>query len=316
MSMDWFRWYHGTVSDPKLALIAKKSGQSRPVVIAVWAALLEQASQSEQRGDISGFDVETIAVALDIEESAIVAVMDAMTAKGMIVDGAIAAWEKRQPLREDGAAERAKAWREKQKQQPANTPNATERKRTQPNAGERPEEEVDKDTDTDTEAEVSQSRKEAAQAPCASTPSAPIAPVIEATAPAPEATKTKAPKAPKPVKSPIPSDWTPAETTYDLLEKHGIPRPFAEGCIDEFRLYWQERGESRAGWEATFVNNAKRQWEHQPTPATTKSHHSARYAPTKSAMTPEVAEFDAILRNLNHPDARAVIEGECHHVAH
>ncbi len=78
MNMNWFRWYHGTVSDPKLALIAKKSGQSRPTVIAVWAALLEQASQAEARGDISGFDAEIIAVALDIDDDAIHSIVAAM----------------------------------------------------------------------------------------------------------------------------------------------------------------------------------------------------------------------------------------------
>ncbi len=57
MSMEWFRWYDNTVTDPKLALIAKKSGQSRPVVIAVWAALLEQASRADQRGDLTRFDL-------------------------------------------------------------------------------------------------------------------------------------------------------------------------------------------------------------------------------------------------------------------
>ena len=101
MSMEWFRWYHGTVSNPKLALIAKKAGQLRPVTIAVWAALLEQASKSDIRGDISKFDVETIAVALDIEEDAISAIIAAMTAKGMIADQKIAQWDARQPQRED-----------------------------------------------------------------------------------------------------------------------------------------------------------------------------------------------------------------------
>ncbi len=310
MSMDWFRWYHGTVSDPKLALIAKKAGQPRPVVIAVWIALLEHASQAEPRGDISDFDIETLAVALDIDDDAIHSIITAMTAKGMIVDGGIAAWDKRQPQREDGAAERAKAWREKQKQQPANTPNATERNRTQPNAGERPD--TDTDTDTEAETEVSQKRKEEAPQVSPASPPLPLmAPVIEATAPATKPTAPKADKAPKPVKSPIPQDWTPAETTYALLEKHGIPRPFAEGCIDEFRLYWQERGESRAGWEATFMNNAKRQWEHRPAP-TARHHHAPRAASPPHALTPEAAHFENLLRNLNRP----VIEGELAHELH
>ena len=101
-----------------------------------------------------------------------------------------------------------------------------------------------------------------------------------------------------------PPDWTPAETTYALLEKHGIPRPFAEACIDEFRLYWQERGESRAGWESTFVNNARRQWEHRPTPAPPKPRHG----PSAKASDPRITEVETILAGIRRP----VLEGEFH----
>jgi hypothetical protein len=60
----------------------------------------------------------------------VTAIIDAR--QGRFIEGnLIINWEKRQPKREDGAAERAKAWRE--------------RKRTQTNASERP------DTDTDTD---------------------------------------------------------------------------------------------------------------------------------------------------------------------
>ena len=295
MNMNWFRWYHGAVSDPKLALIAKKSGQPRPVVIAIWAALLEHASQAESRGDISGFDAETVAVALDLDEDAIPAVIAAMTTKEMIADGVISAWDRRQPQREDGAAERAKAWREKQKQ----SANATERNRTQPNAGKRQEEEEEIGVDVEERRkEVSQKREEAAQAPFASPPK-------------PEA--TKAPKPAKSLKAPMPADWTPAETTYALLEKHGMDRPFAEGCIDEFRLYWQERGDARTGWEATFVNNVKRQWEHRPTADTTTPRNGQRYHPLNKQAQLTAINEDAIeewLASRGHQ--LHIIEGECH----
>lgn len=56
-------------------------------------------------------------------------------------------------------------------------------------------------------------------------------------------------------------DWTPADSTYALLTKGGIPETFSASCLDEFRLYWRERGEVRPGWEATFVNGVKMQWE-------------------------------------------------------
>ena len=48
--MHWFRWHHGTVTDPKFGLIAKKAGASVAQVIAIWAYLLEAASAAEERG--------------------------------------------------------------------------------------------------------------------------------------------------------------------------------------------------------------------------------------------------------------------------
>lgn len=154
MSMEWFRWHNGTVTDPKLALIAKKSEQSRPVVLAVWAALLEQANQAEDRGDITDFDLETIAVALDIEEDAIHAVIGAMSAKGMIKEGRLTAWDKRQPVREDATVSaRVQAYRERKRQEET-TSNDTKRDETHGNAAKRNETPVtplDSDTDTDTD---------------------------------------------------------------------------------------------------------------------------------------------------------------------
>jgi hypothetical protein len=52
--MDWFRWHHGSVTDPKFQLVAKQAGASVAEVIAVWACLLEAASQDA--GSLAGFD--------------------------------------------------------------------------------------------------------------------------------------------------------------------------------------------------------------------------------------------------------------------
>ena len=181
----------------------------------------------------------------------------------------------------------------------------THQERTQVRTGTHPEFQEGKGR----EKEGKGMEEEAPQAACASptlTTDAPEA--IEEAPKAPQATEaTKTTKAK--AKRRIDADWTPAETTYALLEKHGIPRSFAEGCIDEFRLYWQERGESRAGWESTFMNNAKRQWAHRP-PASKRN--SQRYDTAPQAMSPEATEWDAILRNLKTPSERPVIEGECH----
>ncbi len=147
--------------------------------------------------------------------------------------------------------------------------------------------------------------EEPAQAPLASPP---VSSVI--VSPAPKAAQALKPV--KVIKSTIPAHWIPTEATYALLEKNGIDRPFAEGCLDEFRLYWTERQEQRPGWETTFLNNVKRQWAHRTPPATPTPRNGPRYAPHPRAMTPEAVHFEAILNNLNHP----VIEGEIAHELH
>ena len=61
--MDWFRWHHGTATDPKWRVIARKSGQPIHAVLSVWAMVLESASQSSDRGALSGWDNEDTAAA-------------------------------------------------------------------------------------------------------------------------------------------------------------------------------------------------------------------------------------------------------------
>ena len=111
-NMHWFRWHHGTFSDPKFRLIAKISGQPVAVVIAVWAAILESASASEMRGEASTFDTESVAIALDIDVTPCDAIVAAMQNK--MLDGMkVIAWDKRQPKREreDSSAERTREYR-------------------------------------------------------------------------------------------------------------------------------------------------------------------------------------------------------------
>jgi hypothetical protein len=109
------------------------------IVSAVVWALLDYASQAEERGSTNGFDIETYAAFSGLPESEVLSVIDALRDKGVIgPDGGFKNWGKRQPRREDGSAERAKEWRE--------------RNRTQPNATEpKIREDTDTDTDTDTE---------------------------------------------------------------------------------------------------------------------------------------------------------------------
>ena len=119
--IDWFRWHHGSVTDPKFGLIAKKAGVRVGDVIAVWAMVLESASGNEDRGVMGQVDAEAIEFLLGMEDGMTYKILDAMTQRGLIgVGGRVESWEKRQPKRErdtDNSADRTRAYRERQKQQ-------------------------------------------------------------------------------------------------------------------------------------------------------------------------------------------------------
>ena len=132
----WFRSWHGAPTDMKWRTIAKRAGVPSGYVTAIVWTLLDRASQADERGSIAGYDAEEIAVALDFEPEQVEAVIAAMRDKGVLDGDTFTGWAKHQPGREDGSAERAKAWREREK--------------TQANAGERTKTPRE-DTDTDTE---------------------------------------------------------------------------------------------------------------------------------------------------------------------
>jgi hypothetical protein len=110
--MDWFRSHHGAPTDPKWLIVARRAGVPAVSVAAVFWALLDYASQHEDRGSVAGFDVETVAAFYGIGEAEVGAILGALAEKGLIRDGRIASWSKRQPKREDpGAAERKRRQR-------------------------------------------------------------------------------------------------------------------------------------------------------------------------------------------------------------
>jgi len=116
--MHWFRWHHGTVTDPKLGLIAKKAGASMAEVIAIWACLLEAASESEDRGNPGEPDFESMDFALGLDEGVAQRVYGLMQDKTLIAKntGRLVAWERRQPKREredDRGTERKRRQRER-----------------------------------------------------------------------------------------------------------------------------------------------------------------------------------------------------------
>ena len=81
--MEWFRWYHGACSDAKWPLIARKAHTTVGVVVSVWVALLEYASQDDERGSVEGFDCETFDALYGYSDGTCEAVLNAMVEKGL-----------------------------------------------------------------------------------------------------------------------------------------------------------------------------------------------------------------------------------------
>lgn len=120
-------------NDPKWRSIARASRQSIGNVLAVYLHVLVDASNASERGRTHP-NAEDIASALDCDEEVVSSILSAM--QGRVLDGnLVTGWAKRQPAREDGSAERARAWREAKKAE-SMQPNASERTQTQSNARE------------------------------------------------------------------------------------------------------------------------------------------------------------------------------------
>lgn len=114
--IDWFRWHHGSVNDPKFGLVAKKAGARVGDVIAVWALVLEQASASTDRGAYVELDAEATDFLLGADDGTTARILEAMRGRGLITADRVTRWEDRQPKRErvdTTAAERKRAQRER-----------------------------------------------------------------------------------------------------------------------------------------------------------------------------------------------------------
>lgn len=114
--IDWFRWHHGSVTDPKFQLVAKRAGARTSDVLAVWAFVLEKASASEVRGHFGEVDCEAVDCLFGMDDGSTDAILSGLTDRKLVSDGYIVAWDKRQPKREredNTAAERKRDQRER-----------------------------------------------------------------------------------------------------------------------------------------------------------------------------------------------------------
>ena len=131
--MDWFRWHHGSVNDPKFQLVARKVGCSLAEVIAVWACVLEAASQAEERGAHGALDFEALDCSLGLPDGRTQDIYLRMQDRALVDGETVTAWHKRQPKREredDNSTDRVRKFRKQNQTEtpdtkvPAATPGA------------------------------------------------------------------------------------------------------------------------------------------------------------------------------------------------
>jgi hypothetical protein len=200
--------------------------------MAVWMALLEEASQADDRGDISGFDAESFDCLLGADDGETLRIMQAMGAKGLICeDMRLAGWDRRQPLREDSgnpdtgalsSTERSRLHRQRRK---AQAEADTQRDATQCNDAKR--------NATQETARGEESRGEEIS------PTPPTAREGEFA---------------------MDLTWEPSDHFPTLARQAGAPAPTAE-AVAEFRSYWIGQGAamSQHQWDHKLLTNMKAQ---------------------------------------------------------
>jgi hypothetical protein len=116
--IDWFRWHHGSVNDPKFGLVARKAAARVGDVIAVWALILEQASANTERGLFGAIDCEATDFLLGADDGTTARILEAMQGRALVDGERVTRWEERQPKRErvdNTGTERKRQQRERDK---------------------------------------------------------------------------------------------------------------------------------------------------------------------------------------------------------
>lgn len=200
-----------------------------------------------------------------MDDDAVTAIMSAMIAKGMICDGAITAWNRRQVIREDDSSERVRAFRDRKKQNEKQEETHGNAVVTHGNAQVTPQIRTDKSrTDTEHTPLVCVFDNSVAHAHEAPPPNATHTHEgggdIQISTPSPEPPVSHPAAEAKPT-SGIPDDWEPKPGTVDVIAGYGIDTDFIADCVPHFVLHHTEAGTDRpGGFESLFVGLVKSDW--------------------------------------------------------
>src|SRR3954468_19648282 len=84
--MGWYRFQTGRAQEPKLAVVARSTGQRRGDVMALWVALHDHAANATPRGSVGAVEAEVLAALLEFDPAAIVKALKAFRQRGMILE--------------------------------------------------------------------------------------------------------------------------------------------------------------------------------------------------------------------------------------
>ena len=88
----------------------------------------------------------------------------------------------------------------------------------------------------------------------------------------------------------LPSGWQPADDLLQLLAlNHGIPRRFALDQVEDFVLYWRERGEVSHAWASRYRQHVLRQWRLQQQQQAETERRPAAVTPGSGVATAPIA---------------------------
>lgn len=108
-------------------------------------------------------------------------------------------------------------------------------------------------------------------------------------------------------KSHITQEWNPSDRCYELIGKAGISDDFAKSLIDEFIFYWEERGDRRSGWDATFLNYVKLKWDKGNYDSKTyNTKNSISYGNRPSLVDQAKASEDRVIERMRREAERSV----------
>jgi hypothetical protein len=83
--IDWFRWHHGSITDPKFQLIAQRAGVRLGDVMVVWTFVLETASASPERGTFGELDFETLDFLLGMDGGTAERILAEMVQRRLVI---------------------------------------------------------------------------------------------------------------------------------------------------------------------------------------------------------------------------------------